>query len=130
MTRIPWVCNGYAWPVNPYEDSGWVVERAYQEYQPIQRIGSVIFSVGIKSARRKISGYIIGPKAQEFYNKWSEWLLSQFPLTLKDHHNVSRSCILLNFSPSSVLDIQSFRQNRPCYRYTAEFITVDSGTIL
>jgi|FLYL01.1.fsa_nt_gi hypothetical protein len=124
MPKVSWSFNSYTWPVNPYSDSGWVTEVTYAELQPLAGNRSLLHYVGTKAARRTISGFIVGPKAQEFYDHFQTALQSRVTGILVDHLGQSRTCRLVSFKPEVVYDRISHLNGRPAYKYTAEFVEV------
>ena len=59
MARVAWQFNGYSWPINPEDDSGWIPgELVYSELVPIYKFSSHVQVGGKKSKRRQVRGWI------------------------------------------------------------------------
>jgi hypothetical protein len=122
MARVAWVFNGYEWPVNPEKDSGWLNEHVSAELNNINATKSVFQFGGMKSSRRKISGWIWGPSASTQYLTMWNWHKNKTTGVLKDHVGVEKRCFFLTFSAEAVIDSVSWSQGRPTYRYEAEIV--------
>ncbi len=124
MSRVAWVFDNYQWPVNPETDTGWNSELIIVEHNPIQSSRSVFQYLGTRSARRRITGWMYGLKAEEMRSKFEYWLSTRKVAILKDHLNVSKNAMLVSFTYEIVPDYGMWRQQRPTYRYIAEFVQV------
>ena len=124
MPRVAWVFDNYQFPVNPETDTGWNREVILVEHNPIRSTQSVFQYLGTRSARRRITGWMYGPKADEMRSKFEHWLTTRKVATLKDHLNVSRNAVLVSFTYELVPDYRAWRQQKPTYRYNAEFVQV------
>lgn len=126
MARVAWVFDGYAWPVNPEKDTGWLPpEDILNEANNIAATASTFQFGGIKSARRRISGWIWGPFSADHYNRMYQWKLQRKRSTLKDHEGHQKTCFLISFTTERINDPKSWAEGRPTYRYEAEFASVD-----
>jgi len=122
--RVPWVYDGYSFPVNPSTDSGWIGSLIMAEHNPIRRTGSVIQLGGSKSPRRTITGYLIGVYTDEMKTKFETWFRNNTQATLTDHTGGSRHAMITRFDAEPVQNISEWRQGRQTYKYTAEFIEI------
>lgn len=122
--RVPWSFDGYNFSVNPYEDSGWMSELVIAENLPINARLSTIQLGGVRSRRRRISGYIIGTKGPELYSKLDGWLRAFKQSTLRDHLGTSSKAMLVSFQPELIMDHKAWQAGRQSYRYQAEWISL------
>jgi hypothetical protein len=124
MSRVAWLFNGYAWPVNPEKDSGWTKDDVVGEVNPLQSNISTFQFTGRKSARRQISGWIWGPNSAEQLTKMRDWRINRTKATLRDHTGESKRCYCASLRLEPVQDIASWKSGRQTYRYDAEFVEV------
>jgi hypothetical protein len=126
MARVAWVFNGYSWPVNPEPDgdSGWVKESVHTEQNPLNASVSSFQFTAEKSARRQVTGWIIGPYAGEQLGRFQAWRSGRTRANLIDHMGVSKRCMLISFSAKTVNNQAEWRQGRSTYKYSAEFVEV------
>ena len=122
--RVAWVFDGYQFPINPEEDSGWVFEPVVSNKVPINASRSHIQIGGVRSATRQISGWIAGPGANTQYANMSRWVRDRVVSTLTDHMGNSRRAILIDFKPQTVRSVQDWVNNRQAYKYTATFLSL------
>lgn len=125
MTRTAWQFDGYAWPTNPDEDSGWVTEPMYAEKNPLAASVSKFQFTALKSARRQVSGYLYGVHALEQRDKMDEWLRKRVQATLVDHLGGARRAVLLRFEARAVPDVRAHRDGRATFRFAAEFVALE-----
>lgn len=122
MARVAWEFDGYAFPVNPEKDNGWVYEDVEPETVPIGAQKSTFQFGGRKSGRRQTSGWLYGEKALEQYNKMRNWKLGRTMATLTDHLGNSTTARLAKFDAEIVLSSTEWKAGRNTWRYNAEWI--------
>jgi len=120
--RIAWKFDNYDWPINPSTDSGWDKELLLVEKNPIGSTISVLHDVGAKSARRQISGYMIGVDGPALFVKLNSWFTNGKVSTLIDHHGMSKRARLVRFKAELIMNRSDFLAGRPSWHYDAEFI--------
>lgn len=122
MARVPWVFDGYEWPINPQEDSGWKKDRVAPEQNNIGSRISVFQLNAEKSARRQINGFIWGPLGGQLMANLIQWRDTSKRATLRDHTGMEKNCFLFALEFKAVKDAAEWRQGRQTYTYTAEFV--------
>lgn len=122
--RIPWVFDGYEFPVNPAEDSGWTKETSIAESNAIRSTSSTFHWTGTKSARRTVSGYFFGPSSSLQRGRFKTWYEQRKQALLTDHTGESRKAQMISFTCQPVRDVRSVRTGAFTWQYTAEFIEV------
>jgi hypothetical protein len=122
MSRVAWSFNGYSFPINPDDDSGWTEDEVMTENVPIGSTNSSIQFVGRKSGRRQIQGWLWGPAAATQKSTMKSWKDNRTEATLIDHTGDSQKAIMVKFEAKPVMSISEWNQGRQTYRYTAEFI--------
>lgn len=124
MSRTPWQFDGYDFPTNPDDDSGWTTEVIYSEKNGINATGSRLQFGALKSPRRQISGYFFGLKAVEQHDKFQTWLTNRTQATLVDHMGISRRAVLVKFDAKVLPDVRAYKDGRATFRFTAEFFAL------
>lgn len=122
MSRVAWSFSGVEFPINPYEDSGWIWEHVSTEDVPIQATKSTLQFGGRKSPRRQVKGYIWGSICAGWKSQLENWRKDKTNGTLVDHLGDSQSAVLMKFEPELVNDPQEWVNGRQTYRYVAEFV--------
>lgn len=122
MARVAWNFAGYDWPVNPEKDSEWKMETMNSEYNPLDGIVSHFQFTARKSARRSVTGWLIGPLASQQLTNMREWRDSKRVATLRDHVGQERRCFLMTLELEPIMNAVAWKAGQQVYRYSAEFV--------
>lgn len=123
--RTPWSFNGYSFPTNPEEDSGWTPDILITEKNSIGGSSSRFHVTGFKSDRRQTSGYFFGLNAIEQRDQFESWFRGKVQATLTDHMGVSRRAMLVKFAAKPINDVGAYRAGRATFRFEAEWIALN-----
>lgn len=124
MARVAWRFDGYDWPINPEEDSGWTKPDIMSEQNNVNADVSNFQFGGRKSARRQISGWLWGEGSVQLRLNMYNWYANRKKSTLVDHVGDSKKCFITSLTVKSVQDVREWGQGRQTYKYTIEFAEV------